>query len=176
MLDLVEYRPTEKILADLIQEGLGVPPGIVAIYNSQRRIPPKLGFFVDVAILGFAPFAVATRPTNDPSEPEVVAVQTIAQREIYQIDIFSADDSARLRKIDMLFALTSVAAQQQSERHSFRIANIPASFVDASEIEASRRLNRFALTVTVLRSYSKAETVPTFSQFQIPPREIIVNP
>jgi hypothetical protein len=172
---VVAYRETVKVIADLLESEMDLAKDIVAVYNSARRIPPKKGFFIDVAILGEAPFAANARPVNDPAEPEVVAVQTIAQREILQVDIFSADDSARLRRIDMIFALTGIAAQQACERHAMKISNLPQSFIDLSQVEASTRLNRYALTVTVIRSYSKAKTVPSFAVFQVPPRAIIVN-
>lgn len=172
----VEQRETIKLLAELIESQMDLKNGVVAIYNQQRRIPPTEGLFVDVAFLGQKTYGATTRAVNDPAEPDLVEVQTVSAAEVYQIDIFSADSSARLRKNDLIFALSGVAAQQLQEKWSCKISPVPNSFVDVSELEGAARLNRYALTITVIRAYSKARRSPTFVTFQNPPTAILVNP
>jgi hypothetical protein len=171
-----EQRETCLVLCDLIQSQMALEKGVVSIYNQKRILTPRSGLYIDVAIIGDRPFAANSKPVNDPALPDVTEVQTVAQQEILQIDIFSKNDQARLRRIEVLFALTGVAAQQACERHSMKIARLPARFVDLSQGEGPARLNRYAITFNVLRGYQLTRAVETFSDWQNPPRQIITNP
>lgn len=169
-------RETAKILCELIVSQMNLRTTDVSIYNQKRDLTKKKGIWVDVAIIGETTVASTTRPVNDPLQTDLTEVQTISQQEILQIDIMSADDSARMRRKEVIFALSGTAAQQAAETYSLKISNIPQSFVDVSEVEASARLNRYAITVTVLRAYSIVRTIPTFTVFQNPPQKLLVNP
>lgn len=167
---------TIELVAGLIADDMATDPGVVQIYNQKRRLPPVKGFFVDVALLGTKPFAVKRGYENDPASADLREVASCNVQEMIQVDIFSFDASARLRKFDVLFALTSIAAEQLAERWAFKTSRLPASLVDASEQEGSAILNRFALTFTVIRAYGRIKAAPTFSVFQNPPQELLVNP
>lgn len=166
---------TALLLAQIIQTDMGLANGIVTIYNQKRRLPPaKAGFNIDIAIIGDRPFGVNSRFADPGEDLDLDEKLTINQQEIVQIDIFSYDDSARLNRIGIVFALASITAQQVSELYGFQIGRIPPSFVDVSEVEASKRLNRYALTFNVLRAYERTKTAATFAEFQTP--EIFTNP
>lgn len=165
---------TAKLLAGLIQTEMETDAGVVMIYNQKRRIPPAKGFFVDVAIIGDRPFSVNSRFADPGSTADLEETVTINQQEVVQVDIFSYDDSARLRRIEIIFALASIAAQQLSEVHGFHIGRIPPNFVDVSEVEASKRLNRYALTFNVLRAYERTKSAQTFATFSQP--QLYTNP
>ena len=167
---------TVKLLCELLQDQMDPPSDVIQIYNQDRRLPPAKGYFIDVAILNARPFAVNKKYVVDPATTNLVERQTINEQEMIQIDIFSWDDSARLHKLDIIFALNSIAAQQLAEQWAFKIGRIPSSFVDASEVEASKRLNRYAITFSVLRGYQKLNYAPTFTVFQNPPQKLLVNP
>ncbi len=167
---------TIEILSLLIEQQMRLKPGVSQIYNQKRRLPPAEGFFIDVAILGDVPFGVNKRYVNDPATTNLVEQQTINQQELVQIDIFSFDQSARLKKLGIIFALNSTQAQQLSEKFAFKIARIPTSFVDASEVEGNARLNRYSITFAILRAYGFIQPAETFTEFQNPPKEILVNP
>ncbi len=166
---------TCKLLCQLLQASMRPPKNAIQIYNQDRRLPAATGYFIDVAILNDRPFAVNKKFVVDPATTNLVEQQTINSQELIQIDIFSWDNSARLRKLDIVFALNSILAQQLAEKWAFKIGRIPASFVDASEVEGSKRLNRYAITITVLRGYTKTQSAETFTTFQNPPRQILVN-
>jgi hypothetical protein len=170
-----EVRETILVVAELIQSQMQLENGVVSIYNQRRKLGKGRGLQVDVALLGNRPFSVRSRSVNDPARPDLVERQCANEQETIQVDVFSYDDSARLRRIEVLFALTGVAAQQACEKYAMKIARVPASFVDLSEGEGAGRLNRFALTFNVLRGYSIERTVETFSTFTIPP-QLVVNP
>lgn len=171
-----ERRETCLVLCGLIQSQMGLEDGVVSIYNQKRRLQPKSGLYIDVAIVGDRPFASNYRPVNDPAQADVTEVQNVAVQELLQIDIFSRNDQARLRRMEIVFALTGVAAQQACEENAMSIGRLPASFVDVSEIEGAARLNRYSLTFNVLRGYQLTRSAPTFSRWQNPPQTILVNP
>lgn len=166
---------TVKLIAELIQKEMSAPAGIVQIYNQKRRLPLRKGFMVDVAIIGDRPFGGSTRQQENPTTGDLVETSTVNNQEMIQIDIFSYDDSARRRRAEIIFALSGNAAQQLSEKWAFKIGTIPTSFVDVSEVEASARLNRYAITINVLRAYSRTLVIEHFDKFGIPPA-ITVNP
>lgn len=165
---------TSKLLAELIQTEMETDEGVVTIYNQKRRIPPTSGFLVDVAIVGDRPFGINSRFSAVEDQDDMDETITVNQQEVVQVDIYSYDDSARLRRIEILYALASLAAQQLSEQYGFQIGRIPPNFVDVSEVEASKRLNRYALTFNVLRAYERTKTAATFTEFTQP--QLYSNP
>lgn len=170
---MAEATPeTAKLLATLIENELGLDPGVVMIYNQKRNLPAnKEGFNVNVAIVADHPFAVNSRFEAVEGQTDLNEVQLLAQQEVVQVDMWSYDNSARLRRIDIIFALTGTAAQQLAEINAFQIGRIPASFVDVSEVEGAKRLNRYALTFNVLRGYKKTTEAQSFDNFDnaVPP-------
>jgi hypothetical protein len=173
----VEQRQTVLIVADILREYMGLAEDVIALQNEPRRIAPKKGLFVDIAVIGVGTYANNGRAVNDPKDPEVTEVQTIGQREILQIDIFSKDRQAFDRIAEVPLALNSTIAVQACEHHGLKIARVPQSCVNVSHVEGAARINRFAFTVVILRAYSYARTVPTFDQFPATTsKEIVTNP
>lgn len=165
-------RETIEIFCELISTEMSAPVNAVQIYNQKRRLPTTKGYFVDVAIVGEHVFASNSRAAPQFANPELedlLSTQTVNVQEMIQVDIFSYDDSARVRKYDLLFALSGDAAQRKAEQYAFKIARIPQSFVAASEVEASARLNRFSLTLLVLRAYERQKQIGSYTRFGIPP-------
>lgn len=173
--DKPEERETIKVIAGLIQSQMGLREGATSIYNQKRLLGKTSDIQVDVAWIGGKPYAANSRAVNDPAQPDLTEVQSVQEQEVIQVDIFSKSAEARLRKVEVIFALTGIAAQQACEKYGMRIGRIPASFVDLSEGEGAARLNRYALTFNVLRSYSLSRSVETFSTFENPP-QISTNP
>lgn len=168
-----------KVVAELLRTELDIPPNPprVFIYNQKWDIPNIDDMFLCVTFLSDKPFAANTRTENDPTSATTLnEVQSIVTQETYQIDVFSRNSEARIRKHEVIFALQSTQAQQLSEKYSFQIGHIPASFVDVSAIEAAARLNRYAITFHLLRAYTRTKAIPAFTSFQNPPRTLLVNP
>jgi len=166
-----------KVLAELLRTELDltVAPPRVFIYNQKWNIPDDDGLFVNVSFLSDRVFSSNSTIVNDPlSDTGMTEELSTNVQETYQIDVFSRDNSARLRKHEVIFALRSLAAQQACETYSFKIGSIPSSFIDLSQIEASARLNRYALRFNLLRGYSRTKSIDAFTNFTIPP-SLIVN-
>ncbi len=165
---------TATVIAQIIQSEMVLDEDHCNIYNQKYRIPPDEGLFVVVSIIGSHPFGVVSRWVNQPNSNELVEEQGLNVVEMLQIDIFSKDPSARRRAHEVIFALNSNRAQQACDLYQFSIGRLPTSFNDISFLEASARLNRYALAFNVTRGYSKTAPIPFFDQFSIPP-ELHVN-
>ena len=172
-----DFIPTLELIAGLVEFELQTKKGIVVVYNQKRNLPPATGFFVDVSMLGSRPFGNNSTTAVDPETADLVETVEIRQQEMVQIDIFSFDDSARMTAPFIPAAFSSVHAQQVCDANAIKLAQIPQSVADASSVEASARLNRYALAFALLRTYSRKRAVPTFTQFSNPPsgRNLVTN-
>ena len=176
----IDTTETITLLAGLIESELGFNPNDhrVMIYNQKWRIPDKDWMFVVVAYLGTKTFGSKLKYVNDPtdeSQQTLSQVQSVNVQELYSIKCFSRDSEARIRNHEIIWALNSTAAQTLCEQNAFRIASLPSSLTDVSEVEASARLNRYDLTVNVLRAYGRTTPVPSYDNFSIPP-QVLINP
>src|SRR4051812_44932004 len=163
------------VLRSLFETELDFPtePPRVFIYNQPRRLPEDEGLFGLVSFLGSVPFASSLRMQNNPATGELEEVQSVNLREMYQFDMWSANDEAEMRKEDPVFALNSYTAQSLSEQYSFKLANLPTAMNDVSSIEASRRLNRYSMTFNALREVQRIRPIPYFNVFS--PEELIIQ-
>lgn len=167
---------TIKLIADLLEGFLGLPHDRVMIYNQKWNLPNTTGAFVNVSIVGDKVVASNSKPVNDPENAaNLYNVLSVLVQEHIQIDIFSVDSAARQRRQEVVMALRSTAAQQIQERYSFKIGNVPPSFVDLSDIEGTARLSRYALTFNVIRAYSRTESITPFTVFANPPKDLYIN-
>lgn len=171
-----ETREKIIVLAELIQSQMQLDEDVVSIYNQTRRLKSKTGLYIDVAFVSSRDFGNKSEPADDLQSPDLIEIQSVNSMEIYQIDIFSANEEARIRKREVVFALTGIAAQQAQELHSFKLASIPSSFVDLSSVEGAARLNRYAITISLLTAHRFERKAAAFTIFQNPPKKILVNP
>ena len=65
-----------------------------------------------------------------------------------QIDIFSRNNDARIRRYEVLSALTSYYSQQQQEKYQFKIYNIPRRIINTSRAEGAATIYRYTLTIS----------------------------
>ena len=157
---------TMKVLAGLLESELELPPGRVALYNQPWEIPTDDGLVIEISFLGSRPYAAVSHMED--REGTLVQVQEQVTQETIGITLFSKGPAARERKHEIVFALQSVAAQQLSERYSFRWGYLPTSFTDASETEGAGRLNKYATTFNVLRIHTKEHVIQYFDKFSLP--------
>ena len=163
-----------KVVADLIQTQLGLPADDVFLYNQKVDLPPEQRMFVNVAFVGSKVFGTSSRHASDP-EFGLVQQQTMNAQETYQILCYSRDSTARLRKHEIVFALSGDAAEQAQAKYSFKIGYLPNNFLDVSKGEGASRLNRYALTFRVHLAYQKTQAVEYYNDFGDSP-SLITNP
>jgi hypothetical protein len=61
-------------------------------------------------------------------------------------------------------ALNSTYSQQQCEKYSIKIADIPLSFNDISVVEASAMLNRYSINLRLFSSIVKEKIIEEYYQ------------
>jgi hypothetical protein len=151
------------IIADIIQNELGLTDSQVFIYNQDYKLPETSGLFIVLV--------------NDSSEifsnsSKFIATQNTSQevinylaKEEYSINIMSKNSEARTRKEEVVMALISNYAKEQQDKYQFKIAQIPNSFTNVSELEGAGMLNRFVVNLSVLTWQQKTKNIPYFDQF-----------
>ena len=167
-----------KVLADLIESELELPPQPprVFIYNQRWKLPNYEGMFVLIEFLGSKVFGSRLGYVNSADGETLLEVKSHNTQETYQVKVFSADSEARVRNHEIVLALNSTAAQQLQEKFAFKLANLPIAFNDISEVEASARLNTYAIRFNALRKYEVSKPVEFFDQFPQPTKPILTNP
>lgn len=159
---------TMVLLAGLIASQMGLPitpAGRVFLYNQKWDIPADDGLFVVLSLTGEKVTSSTLAYEPDPVGGGLNEVQTTNRRELYTVNLFSRSAEALNRRHEITFAFHSTAAQQMAEANSLQIAPVAAAVNDVSDLEASARLNRIAITVVVQRAYSRTIAVQSYDQF-----------
>lgn len=163
-----------KLLCDLLQDQLEIGPDRVLPYNEKWNVEKDYGIYVCLGLMNAMPFGASTRTQWNVSTSKMEEYQILHEKHMYSLNVFSRDRSAAIRCHEIVFALNSVQSQQIQELHGFRIAHLPVSFVDATQIEGAARLHRYALTFNVIRSYERTKDISHYDNFSIPP-ELLTN-
>lgn len=165
------FREPALVICDIIQHELELKDKQVLVYNNRADLDTGQGLQVVVAYLSGRPIANHNEVTD--VQAGMLETQQVQVNELYQIDIMSADTSARRRKEEIVMALASVYAQQLQEKYQMSLARIPSSFVDVSDVEGAARMNRYSMTVAVNALYTKAKAAEYYDN--IPSPEVWVD-
>lgn len=165
------------LLAQLFRDYMSLKEDHVLIYNQKFKLPDDPGIFVTVAFLAEKTFGTNKRYKDNPETAGGrIEVISISKQQTYTVNIFSKDETALERKDEIVAALVSDRCQQMAEKHAFRVAPQPLSFVDLSATEGATRLNRYAITFNVLCWSTSERLIEYFDKFQNPPQTILINP
>jgi hypothetical protein len=148
----------------------------VVLYNQKWRNPNDDRLYVVFALLSTKPYGNRKEYEQNPEGTALLENLSVNIRETYSIHIFSRNQDAMNRKEEILFFLNSDEAQQIQEAASFKLATLPVSFVDTSDTEGAGRINKFTITVNALRVVTTSRIVQYFDKFQIPPKNLFINP
>lgn len=160
---------TQALIAGLLRAYMGLEHDQVVVYNQKWKIPPDERLYVTVSSIGPNRQYGATVGTRlDLENKELVEDVAVASREMIGVDVYSVTQEAVDRKEEVTMALASTACQQLCEQYSIKVARIPLTFVDASSLEGTARLNRFHLSFAVLRTRTKSTPIESFDEFQQP--------
>lgn len=142
-----------KVVADILQEEMGLAKGQIMLAYQQYEIPKTPGLYVVLDYLSSKPISAsnAVVPTNTGMDEQ----QSVTMRHEIQIDILSFDSSARTRKEEVLMALSSVYSQQQQQANSLQIARLSQAFINTASLEETKYLNRFTISIAVTALHSK---------------------
>jgi len=153
-----------KIMADIIKTEMELEDNRIMFHNQKWNLPNQNDIFVSLSYVSQFPY-MNKRHYEDRGVDGFFEVQTLNTRQTIGIDIFSRDNTARLRKEEILLALKSTYAQQQCEKYAVKIAELPTSFNDISVVEAAARLNRYNISIIIFASFTKEKIVEYYDNF-----------
>lgn len=151
------------VLADILQQQLGLADDAVVLAYEKNIIPRATGLYVSLDYVGPSKCICSA---ND-FDPETNAeIQSATFSHLVQVDLLSYDASARRRKEEAAMALNSIFAVQMMEKYTMQIARNPSPFLDASSLEPTKRLNRFITSVQMFAVHRKVlANAPYFDSF-----------
>lgn len=162
-----------KALCALLESQLQLAPNHVVIYNQKFDIPVDDGLYAYIAFQRSVPFASSRKeenvPATDTTDAYLQEVQTMNVREFYTINLYSRSASSRQRNHEIIFALHSNQCEQLQERYAFKMGYMPMSMLDISHVEGAAIINRYQLTFSLLRAYTRTRPIEYYSTFTIPP-------
>ena len=153
---------TADIIAGILAKVLRIVPGRIWIQNQNYEIPNDPGLTMTVGVVDVKPYSNVLQNAGGTTETRAVATQ-----ELISIDMRSKNKEALIRLPEVLSALHSTYALEQSEIHGMRIAQTPQSVLNTSEVEGSSVITRFTVSFFVLRSYTYSGSIDYFDTFNL---------
>jgi hypothetical protein len=160
----MSYKEPSKILVDIISTEMSLDADRVLIYNNKWNLPNNPDIFVSIAS-GSSKIISSVTTHDDRGASGFYEVQTLSMREMITIDIFSANSTGRTRKEEIIMALNSTYSQQEQEKYSIKISNLPNSFTDISQVEVSARLSRYNISFPVFSWRNKEKVVDYYETY-----------
>jgi rRNA pseudouridine-1189 N-methylase Emg1 (Nep1/Mra1 family) len=158
------FKEPIKSLRDIIMSEMGIENDRIVIYNQKWNLPNNFDIFISLGILTEKVFSNKTSH-EDRGENGLYEVQTLNLMELISVDIFSADNTARMRKEEVVMAMSSTFSEQTQEKYSFKIGLIPSGFSNVSSVETSKALNRYNITIPVLSWRKKEKQIDYFDKY-----------
>ncbi len=152
------------IIIDIIRTYMGLTNDQIWQYNSAKVMPNTNGVFVVVDFLASKPYSV----TTDNSVSDLGDYQetvTVQNQEMFSIDIFSRDSTARTRKEEIIAALAANYSLRQQEIYSFKIAKVAHRLNNVSQQDGGSMLNKFVIDTTILTWYTNTKIIEYYDQF-----------
>lgn len=167
----MSFKEPIKVLMEILISEMELDADRVLIYNNKWILPNDLDIFISLRNGSLK--TISNRTTEDDRGVSgFFEVQSISIQEDIIVDIFSGDSTARTRKEEVIMALKSNFSQQKQELYSIKIVQMPNSFIDLSNVETSRRLNRYNITVPIFSWRTKEKTIDYFDTYDY---EILTN-
>ena len=156
------------VIADILQNELGLSDGQVMLGNQRREIPAEgLYIFVFDAEPG-TPIGVTTEMVDVGGVQIERQTATIQHRIRIELMAFNDDqggNQARQRKEEVILALSSFYSQNAQTENAMQIARNVGAFIDLSSLEGPAMLTRFAITVPVTALHLKEKPADYFDTF-----------
>lgn len=147
----------EQVFVDILNYELQMPSNTVFIRDQNFKFNNTGDFNIIIGMVDGQFISTESYLKEDKTQKpvQIQEVQETISRENIQIDFISADQTALQRRWEVVAALKSFYSQQQQAVNSFKIFNIPNSFINTSEAEGGNTLNRFSLVVGCFVWYRK---------------------
>lgn len=167
---IVRVMPVLQLVCDIIQTEMSLPNGHVYIFDQKYKIPTNSELYISVGEVTPQPYANINK--MDHGGAGLKEVQSINVRSSLMIDIMSRNDSALLRKNEILMAFKSNYAQQQMMANGFQISILSDTFNNLQELEGAAIPFRYNITVGLMYTDVKEKEVSYYDEFE---SEIITN-
>lgn len=162
-----------KVIAKVLQTELNLVDGQVMLGLTNWEIPNTPGLYI---ALFYGPEQVIGNNSINSVDDQgnYIQINDVIMLHTIDIDIMSFDESARTRKEEVLMVLQSYTANQAMESNSMRFASTPGSFISVDDLEPSKQLNRFKLSILVNALHQQTKGVPYYDT--IGPVGLVVDP
>jgi len=150
-------RPTSSYIRDILIQEMQIPVGNIWIRDQNTRILNETDTYISLGMVDTVVMSNRTLYKDDPGG--LLETQRITMKENIQIDIFSRDNSAVLRRWEVPASMTSTFSTQVQEENGFKIFRIPETFANTSETEGSERINKFSIIIPAFVWYSKSKPI-----------------
>jgi hypothetical protein len=144
-------KTTPEIICDILQTTLKLSDDVIWIWNQRRAIPEDKRLYCVVGIIDVTPYSNSKIQTVV-GEHQYDSITTYV-KETLSIDLFSYTTEAIEKYPNYIAALRSTYCVQQQELLGLKIADIPSTINEVSDIEGTALLYRMAITLQVLRKY-----------------------
>lgn len=164
-------REPIKVVGDVLAAEMALIPGQIMLGLENWRIPPTRGLYV--ALLYGTERVVGSVNRTACAGSAFLEYQEVAMLHDVTVEVMSFDSSARLRRVEVLQALRSVAAQNAADAANMKISGIPENFLPIPSPEPAKQLNRFHASFRVNALYQKVRRADYYATFSTP--EVLTN-
>lgn len=164
----------EQIIIDILKQEMGLENERIWVRDQNRKIGYDTGIYVtagmvDETILSAIKYTEEYEiPPIPPATDPTIGLRQVTQvvsRENVQIDIFSRDNSAILRRWEIVAAMNSYYSSQKQEENTFKIFRTPSNFVNTSGAEGGSNINRYSIVMACHVWYNKTNELPTYDYY-----------
>ncbi len=141
---------------------LNIASDRVWAYNGTQDLPQDNNLFIVLSYRDITPYSNIKR--HKQTENGLQEVLTTNTSEDILISLISRNTQAREAAYKVSNAFKSDIAQYLQEKNSFHISTINP-ITDKSFLEATARLNRFDITVRVIRAYEDIQDIDYYDKF-----------
>lgn len=152
----------EEYIVDIIRTEMGLDQQHIWIQNQNRKIPPQSdNLYCVVGCVNFRPVSSKSRFLSETDQEE----QIVYGRADVQIDLLSRSNEARERRAEVLMALNSFYSKNLQDEKQFKIFELPATFMNTSDLQGGSDINRFTIRIPTMISESKTKSTDYYDTF-----------
>ena len=144
-------KTTPEIICDILKTTLKLSDDVIWIWNQRRAIPEDKKLYCVVGIVDVTPYSNSKVQTVV-GEHQYDSITTYV-KETVSIDLFSYTTEAIEKYSNYVAALRSTYCVQQQELLGLKIADIPSTISEVSDIEGTALIYRMVITLQILRKY-----------------------
>jgi hypothetical protein len=154
---------TAQIICNIIKYGMALSDDQIWVYNQRRSIPEDKKLYVTVGLMGIKVYGSTNKQTETDAGLQDETAQFV--QEAITIDLFSYTTEAIERYAEVIGSMKTTYAQQLQAQYALKIAEVPISVNDVSELEGAAQLYRISITLPVLRKYSMIKDAQYYDKF-----------